>query len=495
MIHELDLKNFPKGWTISRVGDHIERLTNGLTIHQEKQPPGIPVSRIETISDGTINFERVHYVRSISEEKKENFLLKFGDILFSHINSNLHLGKTSIYFSNKPLLHGMNLLLLRTNKMTLDPYYLHYLFGYYRHCGKFIKIAQHAVNQSSLNQQKINSLLIPIAPLEQQRVIVSEIEKQFSRLDEAVAGLKRAKANLKRYKAAILKAAVEGRLTEQWRKEHPDVEPAEKLLQRILAERRAKWEQAELAKMNAKNQEHNDSKWKQKYKEPIGPDQTNLTSLRNGWTWCTSDQIFWFVTSGSRGWAKYYSNEGPVFLRIGNLDHNSIELDLKNIQHVQPPKGAEGVRTQVEANDLLISITADVGMVAVIPQKFEEAYINQHIALSRPGHLVDSFYLGYFLTSKSGQNQFQKFQRGATKVGLGLDDIKGVNIALPPLKEQKEIVLLINQRLNIIGEIEKSIDLNLRRSERLRQSILKKAFSGQLIETKEGSDLSGAALA
>ena len=87
-----------------------------------------------------------------------------------------------------------------------------------------------------------------------------------------MAGLKRAKANLKRYKAAILKAAVEGRLTEQWRKEHPDVEPAEKLLQRILAERRAKWEQAELAKMKAKGEKPTDKNWMKKIFEPQPPD-------------------------------------------------------------------------------------------------------------------------------------------------------------------------------------------------------------------------------
>jgi type I restriction enzyme S subunit len=106
---------------------------------------------------------------------------------------------------------------------------------------------------------------IPVAPIEYQKHLVAEIEKQFSRLDEAVAGLKRARANLKRYKAAILKAAVEGRLTEQWRKEHPDVEPAERLLQRILVERRVKWEEAELAKMIAEGKEPNDNKWKGKY--------------------------------------------------------------------------------------------------------------------------------------------------------------------------------------------------------------------------------------
>ena len=103
-----------------------------------------------------------------------------------------------------------------------------------------------------LRPNSINAFRSPVAPLEQQKRIVAEIEKQFSRLDEAVANLKRVKANLKRYKAAVLKAAVEGKLTEEWRKAHPDVEPASKLLDRILAERRAKWEEAELAKMEAK---------------------------------------------------------------------------------------------------------------------------------------------------------------------------------------------------------------------------------------------------
>ena len=95
--------------------------------------------------------------------------------------------------------------------------------------------------QPNISQGILRELEIPIAPPNQQKNIVAEIEKQFSRLDEAIANLKRIKANLKRYKAAVLKAAVEGKLTEEWRKAHPDVEPASKLLERILTERRGKW--------------------------------------------------------------------------------------------------------------------------------------------------------------------------------------------------------------------------------------------------------------
>jgi len=327
----------------------------------------------------------------------------------------------------------------------------------------------------------LRELRIPIAPLNEQKRIVAEIEKQFSRLDEAVTNLNRVDANLKRYKASVLKAAVEGKLTEQWRKEHPDVEPADKLLNRILTERRQKWEEAELAKMKEKGIEPKDDHWKERYKEPFIPSYAHLPSLPSGWHWVTSDQVFGFVTSGSRGWAKYYSETGPIFLRVGNLDHDSITPDLENVQHVEPPKGAEGTRTRIESNDILISITADVGMIALAPDDFHEAYINQHISLARPVGSVNSKYLAWYLAARPGQKQFQDLQRGATKAGLGLDDIRSVNVPLPSMEEQEEIVSEIERWIGIIDKSLRDIDLNLKRAERLRQSILKKAFSGKLV--------------
>lgn len=305
---------------------------------------------------------------------------------------------------------------------------------------------------------------IPVAPLDQQKRIVAEIEKQFSRLDEAVVNLKRVKANLKRYKAVVLKAAVEGKLTEQWRKEHTDVEPASKLLERILDEHRSKWI------------------GKGKYKESAEPDTANLPALPQGWVWARTDQIFWFVTSGSRGWAEYYSETGPLFLRIGNLDHDSISLDLREMQRVQPPPGTEGIRTRVMPGDILISITADVGMIALAPSHIEEAYINQHISLARPVSVINRSYLAWFLCSRDGQKQFKELQRGATKVGLGLDDIKAVNVPLPSLSEQGEIVQEIERRFSVADEIGTIIDANLQRAECLRQSILGFAFSGKLVQ-------------
>ena len=319
--------------------------------------------------------------------------------------------------------------------------------------------------------EQLRSLPFPLAPLNEQKRIVAEIDKQFSRLDEAVANLKRVKANLKRYKAAVLKAALEGKLTEDWREQHPDVEPASKLLERILVERRAK----QISK--------------ERNKVPARTDTSTLSVLPNGWIWCSTDVLFSYVTSGSRGWAKHYSAKGPLFLRIGNLDHDSIRLDLKYIQRVKPPKGAEGTRTKVEEGDILVSITADVGMIAVAPHGLGEAYINQHVALARPVLGICREYLAWYLASRDGgQKQFRQLQRGATKVGLGLDDIRAVSVPLPPLAEQKSIVAEVERRLSGIEKLDDLIEASLKRSEHVRRATLIRAFDGKLVSANPSDE-------
>ncbi len=188
------------------LGDVLVEIRNGLVADQEKEQPGIPITRIETISKGVVDFERVRYVRNTDGLKLDRFWLKSGDILFSHINSDLHLGKTAIVMSDAPLLHGMNLLVLKTDRERLLPRYLHHWLDFCRRTGVFMAIAQHAVNQSSLNQKKITSLKIPLPSIDEQEKIVTELEKQFSRLDEAVANLQRVKVNLKRYEKATIES-------------------------------------------------------------------------------------------------------------------------------------------------------------------------------------------------------------------------------------------------------------------------------------------------
>ena len=454
----------PEGWektTLGKIGEYI----NGRGFKKsEWASEGLPIIRIQ---DLTGTGKEQHYYAG---EVEERYVINSGDLLISWAAT------LGAYIWDGPKS------VLNQHIFKVDTY-INKKFHYYliQHILEDLYRQTHGSGMVHITKGKFESIPIGVPDKDAQARIVAEIDKQFSRLDEAVTSLKRAKANLKRYKAAVLKAAIEGKLTEEWRKHHPDVEPASELLKRILAERRRKWEEAELAKMRAKGREPKDEKWKEKYIHPRDSIYTEDSQLPNAWCWCLSDQLFWFITSGSRGWAKYYAADGPIFLRIGNLDHNSIELDLMNIQRVKPPIRVEGTRTRVHTGDILISITADVGMVAIVRDAFQETYINQHIALARPVGKINRGFIAWYLAAIPGQKQLRSLQRGATKAGLGLNDIRTVNVPLPPLTEQNKIVSEIDIRSSLLQTLENELERNLLSAASLRLYILKQAFVGELI--------------
>lgn len=186
------------------------------------------------------------------------------------------------------------------------------------------------------------------------------------------------------------------------------------------------------------------------------------------------------VTSGSRGWAKYYSNSGALFVRIGNLTHSGIDIDFRDIQHITPPDNAEGVRTRLQPNDVLVSITADLGSIGFVSEKVEEAYINQHIALVRFQNPVQGRFMAWYLRSEYGQKDLLKNKRGGGKLGLGLDDIRDTPVPIVSDLVAQKTVDEIEERLSVCDSIEKTVDATLAQADAMRQSILKQAF-------KEGS--------
>ncbi|HUU05187.1 MAG TPA: restriction endonuclease subunit S [Patescibacteria group bacterium] len=310
---------------------------------------------------------------------------------------------------------------------------------------------------NAISGDQLKNIEIPLPPLNEQHRIVEKIEELFTKLDAGVVALEKVRAQLKRYRQAVLKAAFSGQLTAEWRQKHSNVG--------VGSSRPLEASQISDSDKSATTLQND-----------------NLPDLPTGWEWKNGKSIFDFITSGSRGWAKYYSDTGPIFLRMGNLDHNSISLDLRNIQHVQLPKGIEGIRTKVEANDILISITADVGMIALIPENFDEAYINQHIALCRPNKEAFQKYVAWYLVcQEGGLKQFQNMRRGATKIGLGLDDIRLMKIPITIKDEQQQIVFEIERRFSVAEEVGKTVYNALKQAKRLRQSILKRAFEGKLV--------------
>ncbi len=148
-----------------------------------------------------------------------------------------------------------------------------------------------------------------------------------------------------------------------------------------------------------------------------------------------------FVTSGSRGWAQYYSSEGSIFIRVANLTREHTEIDLTDLQYVSPPSGAEGLRTRVLAGDILISVTADLGRIAVVPPDFSEAYMNQHVALVRLNtKQMNPYYVAQYLLSVEGQNQFRVFNDAGAKAGMNLKNIRRLKVPQLQLCDQEKLV-------------------------------------------------------
>ncbi len=197
-------------------------------------------------------------------------------------------------------------------------------------------------------------------------------------------------------------------------------------------------------------------------------------------TLSTIREMSTLVTSGSRGWAKYYAPEGAKFVRIGNLTRDSIDIDFSDTQYVDLPDKAEGLRSKLQPNDVLISITADLGSIGLVPHNIGEAYINQHIAVVRFKNAAQGKFMAWYLRSDWGQKDLLKNKRGAGKLGLGLDDIRDSRVPVVSDEEAEAVLDIIESRLSVCDSIEKTVDTALQQAEAMRQSILKKAFEGGL---------------
>src|SRR6266566_3197735 len=180
-----------------------------------------------------------------------------------------------------------------------------------------------------------------------------------------------------------------------------------------------------------------------------------------------------FITSGSRGWAQYYSNKGAIFLRIQNVGINQLLLD--DLAYVQVSNTAEGRRTQVRGGDLLLSITADLGRTAVIPENFPDAYINQHLALLRLKDL-NPVFVAEFISTPGGKAQIMQLDRAGVKSGLNFDDIRGFKIFVPPSPLQQKFAQIV-QKFERLRAQQWEAE---RQAEHLFQTLLHQAFQGNV---------------
>ena len=331
----------------------------------------------------------------------------------------------------EPGIMDSHLLRVRLPKGPLDPRFVALVIDESAYVREQIVAAGKGAIMHGLNSMIIKNLVLAVPPVEEQGRILSFADRETAKIDALVAKKERLIELLQEKRTALITRAVTKGLDPNVPMKNSGVE----WLDRIPAH------------------------WEVKRAKDLSQ----------------------FVTSGSRGWAAYYADDGSLFLRIGNLRAGAIDLDLTDTQHVRPPAGAEGDRTRVRGGDVLISITALIGAVGLVPEGIAEAFVNQHLALVRPRPRgVDSRWLGYCVLSRVGQEQMSADLYGGTKDGLGLDDIRSLVILLPPHHEQRRIVEILDGGSRKTDSLIIEIRNGIERLKEYRTALISAAVTGKI---------------
>jgi type I restriction enzyme S subunit len=405
-----ELPELPTGWLSVRLGDVVSRARPKVPADPKSDLPFIGMDHIEAHSFnllGQDSFARMKSAGSYFEE---------GDVLYGRLRPYLN----KVHRAKFKGVASAEFIVLPSSQ-SHDSDFLKLLL----HQRRFIEFAMSRASgdRPRVKFESIAEFEFGLPPLSEQRRIVEKIETLFARLNKGEEAVRHVQTLLKRSRQSVLKAAMTGQLTADWREAN-------------VVER---WREIELG---------------------------DITD---------------FLTSGSRGWAEYYAADGALFIRAQNLKYD--RLDLEDVAFVRLPARSEGTRTRVNRGDLLITITgANVTKSAIVDVDLGEAYVSQHVGLLRLNDEADPEFVYWFLVAKAGgRKQLEAFAYGAGKPGLNLTNIREVRLELPSLPEQREIVQRIQREISRSTAVEKWCEHELTRSIALRQSILKQAFSGRLV--------------
>ncbi|RCS58184.1 restriction endonuclease subunit S [Parvibium lacunae] len=335
---------------------------------------------------------------------------------------------------------------------------------------------------AAISGQFVRDISCPVAPAAEQTRIVAKLEELLSDLDAGVAELKAAQKKLVQYRQSLLKAAVEGALTAEWRKQHPATESGAQLLARILQERRARWEAKQLAKF-AEQGKTPPKDWQKKYPEPVQPDTTDLPELPEGWVWASVEQLSESVRNGLSKTPNTEQRGFPIF-KINAVRPMSVNFEA--IKHIEIDEN-EAADYWVEVGDVLatryngsVDLLGVFGMIKNVP---ERTLHPDKLIRMKP---ILGVGLGAWMevcgnVSCSRKHLVSRVKTTAGQTGISGEDLKKTPIPLASVSEQGVILSLLEERLGAIKELEQQTELVLKQSTAQRQNILRAAFAGQLV--------------
>lgn len=480
------------GWTKASLGELIDKIEAGKSFKCDERPPTNTEVGVVKVSAVTWGFYNESESKTCLNKSliDENLFIKPGDFLFSRANTIELVGACVIAEQVTKQIMLSDKILRFTIPHGFDSWILWSL----RNSSGRAEIERLATgNQDSMRnigQERIRQIQIFIPPIRERNLIIEAIDSYLSRLDAAAASLARVEAKLKAYRASVLKAAVEGRLvpTEAAlaKQEQRDYEPASVLLDRILGERRRRWEEAELARLTKAGKPPKDDKWKAKYEQPAAPDPSKLPPLPEGWCWATWSQIG-FSQNGRPFPSSEYRDNGVRLLRPGNLfDDGQVKWTEKNTRCLPERWADEYSGHLIGSGEIVMNLTAQsladdfLGRVCITPVN-EWCLLNQRIArltpiLCAPRYLLWMFKSSWFRGFVSSLNTGSLIQHMFTS------QLEHFPIPLPPLEEQLRIGDEVERRISVSEGSAAICERSRGRATRLRQAVLKWAFEGKLVD-------------
>lgn len=417
--------------------------------------------RTQDINQNRLSLDGIAYVKLPAKVEGKRSLVRRGDLLITITGANV--GKVAVVENDLPEAYvSQSVCLVRLKDPSLAKFLQLQLIAR-RGDKSALEAMAYGLGRPVLNLDNVRCAPVKVGPPHLRNGIVGEIEKQFSRLDESVASLRRIKASLKRYEAAVLKAAVEGQLVSTEadiaRSASRTYETAAELLQNTLLARRRQW------------------KGRGRYIEPRLPDVVGRRSLPEGWTWASLDQLTVVVRGASprpAGDPRYFGGSTP-WITVGPITADE-EVYLHGVPDSVTEEGKKRSRF-VDPHTLLLT---NSGATLGIPKiTLIGGCINDGVAALLDVEYPMKVYILYFLRTRTAS--LRRINQGAAQPNLNTSIIKNIAVPLPPLEEQRRIIAEVERRLSFIREANMQVDVAIERARVLRASVLVAAFSSYAI--------------
>lgn len=467
----------PSAWVMTTLGDVCEFFA-GYAFPKEMQgdtSQELPFYKVRDISVAWNLNSKVCVAtgNSLSHELAKSikaYPIPTGTIIFAKIGEALRLNRRAIL--PKPALIDNNVMGILGYVNAVDQNYLYWFTTVTR----FDADARASV-VPSIRKSDVADIAFPLPPFKEQSRIVEKLEELFSDLDAGVAELKAAQKKLAQYRQSLLKAAVKGELTAEWRTKNTPKETGAQLLERILKERRARWEEKQLARF--KEQGKTPPKgWQDKYPEPVQPDTTNLLELPEGWVWASVEQVGEVFLGKMLDKTKHQTGAMLPYLRNISVRWGSIEThDLPEMYYEED----ELERYGLASGDVLVCEGGEPGRAAVCGKEHEKLKYQKALHRVRLFSLYESDLLVFYLEHLAKTGMLEQYFTGSTIKHFTKESFIALPIPLPPICEQLEIVEHLKLAIQCAQEQDAAIIHSLTQAAAQRKNILKSAFSGQLV--------------